>query len=33
MADFTQQHLLGIRGLDRSDVEAVFSTAREFKDV
>ena len=33
MADFTQHHLLGIRGLDRNDVEAVFSIARGFKDV
>lgn len=33
MPEFSQQHLLGIRGLDRADVEAVFRTAREFKDV
>jgi len=33
MAEFNHRHLLGIRGLDRSDVETVFRTAREFKDV
>ena len=33
MTEFSQQHLLGIRGLDRADVEMVFRTAREFKDV
>ena len=33
MADFSQHHLLGIRGLTRSDVEAVFETARGFKDI
>lgn len=33
MAEFSSRHLLGIRGLTRSDIEAVFETAREFKDV
>ena len=33
MAEFSSRHLLGIRGLNRSDIDAVFETAREFKDV
>ena len=33
MAEFSSRHLLGIRGLTTSDVEAVFQTAREFKAV
>ena len=33
MAEFSSRHLLGIRGLTRSDIDAVFETAREFKDV
>lgn len=33
MAEFHHRHLLGIQGLTRSDVEVVFHTAREFKDV
>lgn len=33
MAEFSQRNLLGIKGLQREDIEAVFSTAREFKDV
>jgi aspartate carbamoyltransferase catalytic subunit len=33
MAEFNHRHLLGIRGLSRSDVETIFATAREFKDV
>lgn len=33
MAEFSQHHLLGIRGMKRSDVEAVFETARGFKDI
>lgn len=33
MAEFSSRHLLGIRGLKRSDVEMVFETAREFKDI
>ena len=33
MAEFSSGHLLGIRGLKRSDVEMVFETANEFKDV
>ena len=33
MAEFSARHLLGIRGLQASDVEAVFQTAREFKAV
>ena len=30
MAEFSSRHLLGIRGLNRSDIDAVFETAREF---
>ena len=33
MAEFSSRHLLGIRGLQRSDIEAVFQNAREFKAV
>lgn len=33
MAEFSHRNLLGIKGLERSDVEVIFKTAREFKDV
>ena len=33
MAEFSHRNLLGIKGLERSDVEIIFKTAREFKDV
>lgn len=33
MADFSQHHLLGIRGLTAADVELIFETARGFKDI
>jgi len=33
MADFSQNHLLGIRGLTGADVELIFETARGFKDI
>ena len=33
MPQFSHQHLLGIRGLDRNDVEAIFETAEQFKEV
>ena len=33
MAEFSHRNLLGIRGLECSDVEVIFKTAREFKDV
>ena len=33
MADFSQNHLLGIRGLTKADVELIFETAKGFKDI
>jgi aspartate carbamoyltransferase catalytic subunit len=33
MASFSHPHLLGIRGLSRDDVDVIFQTAKEFKDV
>ena len=33
MSDLSIKHLLGIRGMTRNDIETVFSTAAEFKDV
>lgn len=33
MADFSHKHLLGIRGLQRTDVEKIFETADEFHGV
>ena len=33
MADFSQHHLLGIRGLTKADVELIFETAKGFKDI
>lgn len=33
MADFQHRHLLGIRGLERTDIEKIFETADEFHNV
>ncbi len=33
MSDFSIKHLLGIRGMTRNDIETIFSTAAEFKEV
>ena len=33
MAEFSSRHLLGIRGLNRSDIDAILETAREFKEI
>ena len=33
MSDLSRKHLLGIRGMTRDDIETIFSTAAEFKEV
>ncbi len=33
MSDLSIKHLLGIRGMTRNDIETIFSTAAEFKEV
>ncbi len=33
MSDFSIKHLLGIRGMTRNDIETIFSTTAEFKEV
>ena len=33
MSDLSIKHLLGIRGMTRDDIETIFSTAAEFKEV
>ena len=33
MSDLSIKHLLGIQGMTRDDIETIFSTATEFKEV
>ena len=33
MSELSINHLLGIRGMCRNDIETIFSTASEFKEV
>ena len=33
MSELSIKHLLGIRGMSRDDIETIFSTASEFKEV